>query len=263
MSIDNQNQSSGLPINQSFPNSNGDNSTQPNAPQPMPFPQQTDSFSVSPQVQPQDPTIQKDISKSKINKIIILLIILCCVGLFAYFGFFHKSTRVSTPQPTDTEDVNNNTNIAPPVDSSCKIFWVDPILPEEGNIEPLFLRTTNSEIATGFEAIIRRSVQNNVLTIDVVTNLLPETHSPYYLWAVATGQNDSICIQNNIGQLEKIGEEGPWGAGPFTIPVENVNDAQIFLITTNGKGSNATDKIESLSDPNIVLWGAYKDNQQP
>jgi hypothetical protein len=44
------------------------------------------------------------------------------------------------------------------------------------------------------------------------------------------------------------------------LPVQNVNDAQLFVITEKGFGAKSSDQIKSLNDTSIILLGSYEAN---
>ena len=189
--------------------------------------------------------------------ILLIIIFLGVAGYVAYNGI--KSARPEmqfTPTPVDT----NKSSDTASGNSSCEIVWVNPVLPQQGKVEPLFLKDVKG---VGYEGIVRRQVEDGgYISVDLVTNSLPEGNSPYYLWAVAVDSNGNICSQSNLGSLGKISTTGSWGAGPFTLPLKNVNDAQLFVITQKGFGANGSDKISGLSDPAIILEGAYEDTHK-
>jgi hypothetical protein len=119
----------------------------------------------------------------------------------------------------------------------------------------------------GFEGIIQRYILDEegekMLRVSLVTNMLPEERSPYYLFAVAVDEHNKICVQSNLGPLEHT-EVGFWHAGPYLLPLKLVNDAQLFVITEQGYGDDDTEKLISLDDEHIILLGAYEDkHEQP
>lgn len=196
--------------------------------------------------------------------LLILILVIAIVGTVGYFTY--KNIKPSQPpvQSTPTPNANiGNSNNTVNENDLCQIMWVNPALPQKGVVEPLFLKEAGSAKGAGYEGIVRRQVEDgDIISVDLVTNLLPDANSPYYLWAIAVDSNGIVCSQTNLGPLEKISNTGAWGAGPFTLPVKIVNDAQLFVITQKGFGANVSDKITNLSDLNIILEGAYEDNHK-
>jgi hypothetical protein len=194
--------------------------------------------------------------------IILVIAILGVVGYFIYRGFSLPSPAKSqSPLPTVNSNPNTNKNNLDTNSTSCDIAWVNPVLPADGKIEPLFLKEAKINIGHKYEAIVRRKViEGGYVSVDVVTYGLPVDNSPYYLYAVAVDVAKNICTQSNLGPLEKIPSVNSWGAGPFTLPVQNVNDAQLFVITEKGFGAKSSDQIKSLNDTSIILLGSYEAN---
>lgn len=198
--------------------------------------------------------------------ILILIIIGFLIVAVAFFApkFLNKSSsQISQSTATTIPFENPTPNSAPTsTPGSCQIAWINPKLPQKGVVEPLFLKDISKPNGSGYEGIVRRQLgDNNDIEVDLVTNFLPDANVPYYLWAVAVDSNNNVCTGTNLGQLQKIQGVGNWGAGPFTLPIEHVNDDQYFVITNKGFGANQTDQINKLSDPSIILEGAYKDAQ--
>lgn len=191
----------------------------------------------------------------------VLLLLLLGLAAWAY------SSGKNTPEPqvipqtdelSEIEDTSPNSN-------ECEIAWLDPIFPEEKTVDPLFLRETERVFGTGYEGIIRRTLDTDedgtYIAVDLVTNMLPNENSPYYLYALAVNDQGIVCSGSNLGPLEQIPDVGVWTAGPFYLPVENVNDAQVFAITEKGFGAAESDRITSIYDSEIILVGAYSQNR--
>jgi hypothetical protein len=204
--------------------------------------------------------------KSILFRILIGLIIFLLVSTLAWLFITRlmkqspteESTSISTTTPTSSVAADNSTADA----NTCNIFWVDPVLPELGNVEPLFMRESSAVSGTGYEGIIRRTVSDDgYINVDVVTNQLPAEHAPYYFFALAVDMNGNVCYQANLGPLELIEEAGVWSAGGFSLPISNVNDAQVFAITQDNFGAQETDQIHNLDDSSIILLGTYMTNQ--
>jgi hypothetical protein len=168
-------------------------------------------------------------------------------------------------QPVEKEkETNMEEEVSEFTDSqnSCQIMWVDPVFPENGEIEALFMREPEKITPKGYEGIIRRSVtEDGYIDVDIVTNGLPEEEGPYYVFALGVNPNREACFSSNIGQLEKIEGVPAWGSGSFYLPLEDVNDAQFFVITGKNFGAKSTDKIKSLDDSSIILYAAYAENR--
>lgn len=145
-----------------------------------------------------------------------------------------------------------------PSETSCKIIWTKPNLPEIGTTQPMFFKEPDGIAGTGYEAIGRRKVtEDGYISFDLVTNFLPIDNSPYYLYALTVNSENNICSQYNLGTLEQIPSVGTWIAGPYSLQIDNVNDAQIFVITQKGFGSNQSDEIDSLNNQSIILQGSF------
>lgn len=204
--------------------------------------------------------------KNILFRILIGLTILFVVATLAWLfitRFMRQSfTEESTSNSTTTSTLSVKTDDSDTDANVCNIFWVNPVLPELGDVEPLFMRESSKISGTGYEGIIRRTVSDDgYINVDVVTNQLPAEHAPYYFFALAVDMNGNVCYQSNLGPLKLIEGAGVWSAGSFSLPISNVNDAQVFAITQGNFGAQETDQLHDLDDESIILLGTYMTNQ--
>jgi hypothetical protein len=142
--------------------------------------------------------------------------------------------------------------------NNCEIFWTDPIFEEIGEVQPLFLKEASGVQGTGYEAIIRKVVSDDgYIDVDIVTNCLPKDLGPYYLFVLAVDDKGNVCFQDNLGQLEYSEDPCFWSSGNLSLPVDNVNDSQVFAITSNGFGESDSDHIDHINHSSIILLGNY------
>jgi len=107
---------------------------------------------------------------------------------------------------------------------------------------------------------MRRQVESDEISIDVVTNFLPSEKGPYYLIALGVDSTGTVCFQNIMTKLELIPEVGVYGSGDFYLDRSYVNDAVVFVITKDGYGASENDLIDNLDHPSIILFGTYLTN---
>jgi hypothetical protein len=125
----------------------------------------------------------------------------------------------------------------------------------------LFLQETKKR---GYEAIVRKSTRNNKTYFDIVTNSLPVTDGPYYLWLVNANDKGQICSVKNMGPLTLEPTTKVWQT-TFT-DADYIDDAQVVVLTNQGFGSadwnemaNYSDKVslQNLDDPHVILRGFF------
>lgn len=132
-------------------------------------------------------------------------------------------------------------------DPICKPIDSGYSLPNK--ITPLFLQDTTDK---GFEAIVRKSSQNDRAYFDVVSNQLPDSGSPYQAWVLHPDNKGNICGGTLLGNLIKETSTETYGIS-FN-DYDYYSDSNIIVITS-GKTDGV---IQSLNDPNIILKGSYE-----
>lgn len=196
------------------------------------------------------PSLQKSRNYKKFIIIGIILLIITYI-------FSNLDSKNSLNDSISKKDNNNLQET-----KQCELMFVDPTFPSQGDVEPLFFRESASIDGQGYEAIMRRSINEDQVSMSVVTNKLPVENSPYNLVALGVDKFGTVCTQAVIGELEFMPDVGIWSSITFKQNMKITNDAVVFAITQHGYGTDKNEIIHDLDDPSIMLLGTYLQNIQ-